>query len=124
MSVFPPVPVTSPSPGSNEERPALNRRPTWPRGGPAYAAAIATPLLTLGARLAMGYERGDAPMIILFIIPTIVAAYLGGLGPGLVATVVSGLLTDYFLLMPRGGTPIVTSLKSTQWLALLVVGGL
>ncbi|WP_299643236.1 PAS domain S-box protein, partial [Devosia sp.] len=86
--------------------------------------AVTMPLLTLAARLAMGFRPGDAPMVILFIIPTIVAAYLGGLGPGLTATLMSGALTDYFLLMQPGGTPIVSSLRSTQWLAFLVVGSL
>ena len=88
----------------------------------AYALALVVPLATLLIRLAMGFKLGDAPMLIMFLVPTILSAYVGGLGPGLVATLCSGLLTDYYLLMPPGGLPLVSGLKYTLWKMLILVG--
>ena len=103
---------------------ALCREAARRRQGLAYALAIVLPLATLGGRLGLGFRPGDAPMVVLFLIPAIVSAYVGGLGPGLVATLAGGLLTDYYLMMPPGGTPLVAGFKSAQWLALLLVGSL
>ena len=43
----------------------------------------------------------DTPFLLVFS-AIIVSAWYGGLGPGLLATVVSALATDYFFLYPRG----------------------
>src|SRR5512138_187417 len=42
----------------------------------------------------------DQPVLILFIIPISLCAFVGGVGPGSIATVISVLLAEYFLLPP------------------------
>jgi two-component system cell cycle sensor histidine kinase/response regulator CckA len=88
----------------------------------AYALAVLLPVVTLLGRLALGYKPGDAPMLILFVLPSIICAFISGLGPGLTATAVSALVADYFLLRPTGGLPLLSGLKSTQWLVLFPIG--
>ncbi|ERE05287.1 PAS domain S-box protein [Pseudogulbenkiania ferrooxidans] len=56
-------------------------------------------LVLLGGALAMrqflmGPELGDHPMLILFMLPIILGACMGGLGPGLLATVLAVLAVD------------------------------
>jgi PAS domain S-box-containing protein len=96
--------------------------PRQDRLGLAYALAGLLPVVTLLGRLAMGYRPGDAPMLILFVLPSIICAFISGLGPGLTATAVSALVADYFLLRPGGGPPLLAGLQSTQWLALFPIG--
>jgi signal transduction histidine kinase/ActR/RegA family two-component response regulator len=64
----------------------------------------------------------NAPGVVLFIFPVLISAYLGGLGPGLVATVLSGLLTAYFLLPPLHSFSISSGTHSVNWIALMVAG--
>ncbi|MBI3884764.1 MAG: PAS domain S-box protein, partial [Opitutae bacterium] len=101
------------------------------RGGPAamvrwgpYVLALSVPLAAVGFRLAMGFRPGDAPMMILFLVAPMVCAYLGGLGPGLAATLVSAVVTNIFLLPPLGKFSLLAGLLSPQWLMLILVGAL
>lgn len=55
---------------------------------------------TLAARLAFGSAVEAEPMLVLFAIPIMVSAALGGLIPGLTATGLSYLGSTYFLLPP------------------------
>jgi len=41
-------------------------------------------------------------MLVLYMIPVIASAYVGGLGPGLFCTALGGLLASYYLLVPVG----------------------
>ena len=65
-----------------------------------YVFAVTAPSLMLGLRLACGFHPGSSPLLMLFFIPIMFSAYLGGLGPGLLATAVTALEVDYFLLVP------------------------
>src|SRR5215218_6524041 len=62
----------------------------------------------------------DTPFLLVFS-AIIVSAWYGGLGPGLLATVVSALATDYFFLYPRG---ILTgfSVEGIEVLAFMLEG--
>lgn len=96
---------------------ATHRRTSIP-----YALAIAMPVAMLCLRLAIGYEVGDPPSLVLFSIPIILSAYLGGLGPGLICTLVALLGTDYLLLPPLQSFAIASKLLLMQWAGLAAAG--
>ncbi len=89
-----------------------------------YALAVAVTAATLLLRLALASWIGDRPVLILFVIPIIFSAYVGGLGPGLVATALVALGTNYFLLPPTGSFAIERPADLAQWLILVLVGAL
>jgi signal transduction histidine kinase len=65
-----------------------------------YGLAIASVLLALGIQHALGVHLvGTEP---LFYAAVMISAYVGGLGPGLVATALAALCTAYFFLDPPG----------------------
>jgi len=80
-----------------------------------YVLAVALCAGTLLARFAMGFEAGDPPMLVLFVMSAILTAYLGGLGPGLLCTVLAGALTNFFLLPPLGSLAIVSPKDLLNW---------
>jgi PAS domain S-box-containing protein len=95
--------------------------PGSPRWRP-YAIAF---VLTAGALLLrMGIDPWAAgrPLLLIFLIPIIISAYLGGFGPGLVATVLAGLVVDYFVMQPKHGFGFAQPLDFAQWLFLLILG--
>src|SRR5882724_3676686 len=99
------------------------RRTTRPRLLFAYALAIALTVFTLFVRLVvLDYKVSDPPGLIFFLIPIILSAYLGGVGPGLVATGLTALLTRYFLLPPLHNFAIQSTLHNVQWWAILTEG--
>jgi diguanylate cyclase (GGDEF)-like protein/PAS domain S-box-containing protein len=73
-------------------------------------------------RLNIGYKAGDPPSLILFTIPIMLGAHLGGLGPGLVCTLAALLGTNYFLLAPLHDFSIESELLTAQWASLGMVG--
>ncbi|HEY9419872.1 MAG TPA: DUF4118 domain-containing protein, partial [Thermoanaerobaculia bacterium] len=67
-----------------------------------YGFAVLAVGAALGLRLALHpVLRGEAPLLP-FVIAVLLASSLGGWGPGLLATVLSAILADYFFLSPRG----------------------
>ncbi len=79
-------------------------RPDRPAPRPAAAGALAGygyAVLAVGAlflaRAAASPVLGGTPTFVLFIVPTLVAAGRGGLGPGLLAALLGGLLGNVFL---------------------------
>lgn len=90
----------------------------------AYAAASALTAGTLLARLFIGPAPGDLPLLIIFAIPIILSAYLGGLGPGLFSTAIAALGTNYFLLLPIHSLHIDRPANRVQWAVLIVTGAL
>lgn len=100
-----------------EIAPAARMRPPW-RG---YLLAIAlTALILVARRAASDFVVG--PTLILFTIPIALSAYWGGLGPGLLATVLAMLGTAYFLLPPLGSFAISSASDLVQGAALLLSG--
>lgn len=91
--------------------------------GLAYGFAVAVTAATLWARLAMGFNAGDPAMLILLAIPIMLSAYVGGRGPGLVATAVAALGAAYYLLPPVHSF-LVTGVNLVQWVVLIFVGAL
>ncbi|MBI2307638.1 MAG: PAS domain S-box protein [Rhodocyclales bacterium] len=90
----------------------------------AYALAIVLPLLALSIRYKLPVAFGDRPLLVLFMLPIIGVALLAGLGPGLVATLVTAVLTAFFLVPPVGSFALAAGHDIAQWLLLVANGAL
>ncbi|RXF73751.1 ATP-binding protein [Hansschlegelia zhihuaiae] len=66
-----------------------------------YAVAILLTLAALALRFAIGDVLVGFPFLT-FVPAFVVAAFVGGLGPGLLAAALGGLLADYYLIEPIG----------------------
>jgi PAS domain S-box-containing protein len=93
----------------------------WHSRWAAYLLAVALTLVTLWSRLRIG-GRLDGPVLILFTLPIIISAYLGGMGPGLLATFVSFLSASYYLLPPLNNFMVAGPTDRWQQLILLLTG--
>jgi len=91
-------------------------------GWRAYVFAALASSATLGLRLAWHAAFGERPLMILFMLPIIFSAFLGGMGPGLLATGLSALLLDYFLIPPAHSLAIASPFDLAQ-LAIMVASG-
>ncbi|MGO8791166.1 MAG: PAS domain S-box protein [Terriglobia bacterium] len=87
-----------------------------------YGIAVVATAALLGARFALGFRTGDSPALILFLFPVMLSAYVGGLGPGLVATVLGALGASYFFLAPLHSFRITGVVQSAQWIRLVLSG--
>jgi PAS domain S-box-containing protein len=68
------------------------------------------------ARWLLGHAFGDRFFFITFYPAVMIAAYFGGLRPGLLATALSTLVVDYALLPPTGSVALS---RRTDWVAVL-----
>jgi len=87
-----------------------------------YVFAAALTGVTLLLRLGMTPWDGGQPLLILFLFPIVISAYLGGLGPGLLATALSAVASKYFLIPPIHEFSFATSVAFAHWLFQLLVG--
>jgi PAS domain S-box-containing protein len=98
--------------------------PRLTRGGAAarYAAAVASVAIVGAARYALVPALGSQTPLLPFVVAIYLAAYLGGVGPGLCATVLSGIVGTVLFTSPLGGA------EPLQWaghvLLLLIVGAI
>ncbi|ACK69536.1 diguanylate cyclase/phosphodiesterase with PAS/PAC sensor(s) [Gloeothece citriformis PCC 7424] len=67
---------------------------------PPYSLAIICPLLALGVRYLLNWALGNNAPLLIFIIPVIITAWYGGLLPGILSTVISAYLGNYFFIHP------------------------
>ncbi len=88
----------------------------------AYAFALAVTLATLAGRVVLAGWIGDRPLLLLFVLPIILSAYAGGLGPGLFATAVAALSVDYFILPPVHSFLFERTVDFVTWLILVIEG--
>jgi PAS domain S-box-containing protein len=79
---------------------------------------------TLALRMNLAGWFGDRPMLLLFVLPIFLSAFVGGLGPGLVATAVAALGTSYWLIPPPHTLGMASSVDTWDWLILILVGAL
>jgi two-component system sensor kinase FixL len=86
-----------------------------------YPLGIALVLLTLWARVDSGLPF-DGPVMIVFTVPIIMAAYWGGLWPGLLATLVAMFGAAYYVLPPLHDFAIVSNTERLQETILATVG--
>lgn len=65
---------------------------------------------------------GHRSFLVVFLIPVILAAYMGGLRPGLFATALSGVVTKVFVFPPSWSIWFKDRLDLANWLFLLLIG--
>ncbi|MDD5641959.1 MAG: DUF4118 domain-containing protein, partial [Syntrophales bacterium] len=97
---------------------AAGRWPVWLM----YAFAVVATAATMIIRLGLKETFGEHLFLIVFIIPILLSAYAGGLGPGLAATLMSAATTGYFIIPPRYFFYFADRADGVQWLILLVNG--
>jgi PAS domain S-box-containing protein len=87
----------------------------------AYVASVLVTLLFGLLQAALGRIPGGEPVVVMLVIPVILSAYVGGLGPGLVSTAIACLVSacDLRLVDPAPGLVVLTL---TRLSALLVSG--
>ena len=79
--------------------------------GLRYAAAIAVVLVTIGLRAALAPLLGTQAPLLPFVLAVLVSAWIGGLGPGLLASVLTPVAaTIWFTAWPHDSPPL-------QWAA-------
>jgi PAS domain S-box-containing protein len=76
-----------------------SRLKSWP----AYLFTVLVTAATLGLRLALADELKDRPTLIVFTLPILLSAYVGGLRAGLLATGLAYGSASYYLLPPFHG---------------------
>jgi len=89
-----------------------------------YLLALAVTGATLALRTSVADWFGDRPMLLLFVLPIYLSAFVGGLGPGLVATAIAALGTSYFLIPPLHNFGMESTVDTWDWLILNLVGAL
>ncbi len=97
-------------------RAGARRLPLW-AGVPVAIALVAATLL-----LRIYLYAGDQPLIFLFVFPIMASAFLGGIGAGLIATLLSGVAADYFLLPPLHSLMFGKLENHVQLVVLLATG--
>ncbi len=97
---------------------AARQRPRWM----GYLLAVILTAATLLVRLALGFEIGDPPTLILFTFPIMICAYVGGIGPGLLATALTTVVTNYVLMAPQFAFSLTLRLNLIQSGGLLAAG--
>jgi K+-sensing histidine kinase KdpD len=65
-----------------------------------YFVAIAATAVVFTARFLLQSDLGDVAPLLMFTLSVTVAAWYGGLGPGLLATALGVILGDYFFIEP------------------------
>jgi PAS domain S-box-containing protein len=86
-----------------------------------YVLAVMLTAGILSLHGAIGLASSDPPILDMFLIPVVVSAYLGGLIPGLFATLTATLVTDFFL--PPAHTFVIDGLHNRlDWGAMVAIG--
>ena len=88
----------------------------------AYGLAILFTALTLGFRLALDAPLEGRPTLVIFTLPILFSAYLGGLGPGLLATLLSTMAASFYLLPPLQNFTVISSADRWQQFFLVLAG--
>ena len=87
-----------------------------------YLFALAATVATLGLRLALEARLQGQPTLVIFTIPIMLSAYVGGLGAGLVATALSHLAASYFLSPPIHSFLVASTAERWQQLFVALAG--
>jgi K+-sensing histidine kinase KdpD len=98
--------------------PISSRQARWK----AYLLPLAITAAVAALRVGLASWFGDRPVLILFVLPIFLGAYVGGLGPGLVTAAVAALGTSYLLIQPLGSLAIASSVDTWDWLMMIVAG--
>lgn len=88
-----------------------------------YSIAVLVSLLTMLLRLLLSVVLNETAPLLLFILSVLFSAWYGGFGPGMVATVLSGLLGTYFFVHPSFSLEVVDLANGTQITIFFIEGG-
>jgi K+-sensing histidine kinase KdpD len=113
------------TPGKEEARlsePTVNsnqivRQPLWW----AYVIAVISTGAVIILLLGLDSSAPNRPMLILFVIPIILSAYVGGAGPGLLSTFLVAVST-YLFSKPGDVLSYLISFDFVQWMTLITAG--
>jgi PAS domain S-box-containing protein len=87
----------------------------------AYGLAVVTTMATL-LTITAGFGIGPDTPVIVFVIPVMLTAYVGGLIPGLFSTALSALSAIYFVSPPVHSWHIANPVDNKRWITLLLTG--
>jgi diguanylate cyclase (GGDEF)-like protein/PAS domain S-box-containing protein len=87
-----------------------------------YCTALGAPLFMLASRSAAWGGSDTATPLMLLLLPVIVCATVGGALPGLVSTVLSALLADYYLFEPIAGLSVSNASDLRDLLIFVLLG--
>ena len=88
----------------------------------AYVLVAGITLAVLLLRIAMSAYFDIHLTLILFMLPIIASAFIGGLWGGLLSTLLSALGSMYFIIMPVGSFGMSNSHDFIQWLIMILSG--
>lgn len=92
------------------------------RSARGYGVAVLLVALTVLLRAALDASFSERPILLLFIAPILLSAYLGGLGPGLLATGLAAAWTAVFVVEPTGSPRFAAPVDMFLWGLLVVLG--
>ncbi len=104
-------------PQSSARRPFIGQR-RWLQ----YCLSVLLTAAALLVFLLTSNHFNNQPAPIIFLIPVIISAYLGGLGPGLVATLLGVVCADYFLTPPYYSFRVANPVDYLRLGNVLVIG--
>ena len=87
-----------------------------------YGLAVVATLATVYLRTLLAPWIGDRPGVILFVLPMVLSAFFGGLGPGLLSAALAGVLSAYFFIAPARSFAFERPADFAQWLILPLSG--
>ncbi len=96
----------------------LLRLPRWF----VYLFSIAITLFTLWVRTQIIVDYEKRTLMLLFMLPVIISAYLGGFWAGLLSTLITAIIVFYFIIPPARSFEIAQSYDLIQFLVLLTSG--
>ena len=88
----------------------------------AYLLAVASVGVTALVHAILLPTADGQPARILFLLPILISAYVGGMGPGLVALIGSVLTTRVFHLLPTANPDALVAADRVRMVSLVVVG--
>jgi len=104
-----------------DQTPGRITRERRSRQAVAYAIGVLASAAMVGVRFRLTQLYGDSSQLVLLVPPIVVAAYLGGLGPGLAASTVSVFGTA-LLLDPVGSFRVAQEFEYLRLVTLFVTG--
>ena len=90
----------------------------------AYGIAVVSTGATVLVLQALGPAGALNLPVIIFVFPIILSAYVGGLGPGLLSTLLSTAASVYILLPPAYSWRIANPIDNAKWISLCGAGTL
>lgn len=91
-------------------------------GWQGYVIAILATVVTFGLRFALDGQLGDQPTLVIYALPIMLSAYLGGLRAGLLATALTFFGASYYLLPPISSFLVASSIDRWQQFFVALVG--